>query len=81
MKKNQDRIVSIDAMNRFMETISTATEHKIMKAFPEAGNHVIGSLYWNPKWSNVENEIIFFLENVMKMPARVRQIDNTLFGK
>ena len=66
-EENKDEIVSIPAMKGFMEEISTPEEQRQFLAFPKAGNHVIGSVYWNPNWENVAAAIDEFIENVMEI--------------
>ncbi len=65
-EKEQDQVVSVDAMLKFKSAISTPPSMIEFDAFPEAGNHVIGSSYKTSDWPQVRDEILTFIHNIYK---------------
>jgi hypothetical protein len=57
-------------MKEMFEQISTPAAMKREKAFPNAGDHVIGSSITSGDWEGVLFSTIDFLENVVKIPAK-----------
>ena len=66
-EKEQDHIVSIEAMQGFFDSIRTAREKKVRKAFPNAGHHVIASRFRSRAVEEVRSEVFRFAENVLGM--------------
>ncbi len=66
----QDNVVSVPKMKEMFEQISTPAAMKREKAFPNAGDHVIGSSITSGDWEGVLFSTIDFLENVVKIPAK-----------
>ncbi len=67
---SQDMVVSVPKMKEMYEQISTPTAMKMEKAFPNSGDHVIGSSITSGDWEGVLFSTIEFLENVVKTPAK-----------
>jgi pimeloyl-ACP methyl ester carboxylesterase len=68
-EEEQDQVVSVDAMLEMYDQLGTAGELKEKAAFPEAGNHVISSVYRSSDWLGVYEESANFLEEVMRLPV------------
>jgi pimeloyl-ACP methyl ester carboxylesterase len=66
----QDLVVSVPKMKEMYEQISTPVDLKREKAFPNSGDHVIGSSITSGDWEGVLFSTIDFLENVVKIPAK-----------
>lgn len=66
----QDMVVSVPKMQEMFGQISTPAALKREKAFPNAGDHVIGSSITSGDWEGVLFSTIDFLENVVKIPAK-----------
>lgn len=62
---SQDKVVSVPRMLDFYDQISTPTEHKRIKAFPNAGRHVITSYVFSEDLENVQVEAYRFAEEVL----------------
>ena len=56
----QDPVVSVEAMLDFKSTIKTAEDDMEFEAF-ETGDHVLGSIYKNEGWKDVQNEVLDFI--------------------
>lgn len=67
-EENQDNVVSVPAMLKMYEEISTPPHLKSKEAFPEAGDHVIASSITSSDWTSVLASSISFLEHVAKVP-------------
>ncbi|QDH79683.1 alpha/beta hydrolase [Echinicola soli] len=68
-KELQDHVVSVPAMIEMYQQISTPKSQKEKVAFPESGNHVIGSSITSGDWEGVLQSSIDFLENVVNVPV------------
>ena len=66
----QDDVVSVPKMKEMFEQISTPAAMKREQAFPNTGDHVIGSSITSGDWEGVLFSTIDFLENVVKIPAK-----------
>lgn len=66
----QDDVVSVPKMLEMFDQISTPPAMKREEAFPNAGDHVIGSSITSGDWEGVLFSTIDFLENVVKIPAK-----------
>ena len=64
-EENQDRVVSVPAMLDMYDAVSTSETLKRKQAFPESGDHVIGSEITSGDWKGVLNASVDFLENVV----------------
>lgn len=61
----QDQVVSVEAMLHMYDQLSTPLEKKTKVAFPNAGNHVISSVYRSGDWLGVYEASATFLEDVI----------------
>lgn len=64
-KENQDQTVSVDAMLDMFDELGTLPNQKVKKAFPEAGDHVIGCELTSGSVEEVISETIRFGEGVL----------------
>lgn len=74
-QEKQDNVVSVPKMKEMFQEISTPEALKREKAFPKAGDHVIGSSITSGDWEGVLFSTIDFLENVVKIPAKEQYQD------
>jgi esterase/lipase len=63
----QDDVVKVDAMFKMFDHLGTPSDQKVKKAFPEAGNHVIGCEITSDAYEEVVAETIKFAEEILKM--------------
>lgn len=68
-KENQDNVVSVPAMMEMYKGVKTPDSLKKKQAFPEAGDHVIGSSITSGSWQEVLDASIDFLENTVHIPV------------
>jgi len=68
-EEHQDHVVSIPAMFEMFESVHTPENLKVKAAFPEAGDHVIGSSITSGQWEDVLESSIDFLENTVGIPV------------
>jgi glycerophosphoryl diester phosphodiesterase/esterase/lipase len=61
----QDEVVSVSAILKMFDNLGTSANKKVKKAFPEAGNHVIGCDLRSKDWENVYNQTVAFIDNVI----------------
>ena len=66
-EKEQDNTVSVPAMLKMYEELSTPAGLKQKIAFPEAGAHVIASYIRSKDWLGVERETDKFLSDIVKL--------------
>lgn len=66
-EKNQDDVVSVDAMLDMYEQLGTPDSLKVKVAFPESGHHVIGSYLTSNDLDAVRVYTFEFLEGVMEL--------------
>lgn len=66
----QDMVVSVPKMKEMYEQVSTPASMKREKAFPNSGDHVIGSSITSGDWEGVLFSTIDFLENVVSIPPK-----------
>lgn len=66
----QDMVVSVPKMKEMYEQVSTPASMKREKAFPNSGDHVIGSSITSGDWEGVLFSTIDFLENVVNIPPK-----------
>lgn len=66
-EKEQDNTVSIPAMLKMFDELSTPAELKQKVAFPNAGAHVIASYIRSKDWQSVERETDKFLTDKVKL--------------
>jgi len=62
-EKQQDQVVSVEAMLDFKDHIATPDEKVLFQAFSNVGNHVIASKYKTDHWKEVEDGIWEYLES------------------
>lgn len=62
---NQDNVVKVDAMLKMFEQLGTDNDEKLKKAFPEAGNHVIGCEMTSGSYTKVIDETVKFGEEIL----------------
>lgn len=63
----QDPVVRVDAMLKMFNKLGTKTELKRKIAFPNAGNHVLGSYLTSQDLLSVEKAIDSFASNILKI--------------
>lgn len=59
---NQDQVVKVDAMLKMFDQLGTPESLKQKVAFPEAGDHPIGSKLFSKQWQDVEAASFKFAE-------------------
>lgn len=67
----QDGVVSVPAMLEMYDALGTPDSLKVKKAFPNAGNHVIGSYIRSGDWNGVFHETDRFLQNVVHLQPKL----------
>tara|TARA_R110002049_G_scaffold73909_10_gene190931 strand:+ start:4119 stop:5882 length:1764 start_codon:yes stop_codon:yes gene_type:complete len=61
-EKEQDQVVSVDAILKMYDGLGTSFDKKKKVAFPKAGNHVIACDLRSNDWENVYNETVAFID-------------------
>jgi esterase/lipase len=61
-EENQDKVVKVDAMLKMFDELGTPENMKQKVAFPEAGDHPIGSKLFSKSWQDVERASFTFAE-------------------
>ena len=61
-EENQDKVVKVDAMLKMFDELGTPENMKQKVAFPEAGDHPIGSKLFSKAWQDVEKASFVFAE-------------------
>lgn len=61
-EENQDKVVKVDAMLKMFDELGTPENLKQKVAFPEAGDHPIGSKLFSKAWQDVEKASFVFAE-------------------
>ncbi|SIN72274.1 alpha/beta hydrolase [Algoriphagus halophilus] len=69
-EQEQDFVVSVPKMLEMFDQLGTPETLKRKAAFPDAGDHVIGSSITSGDWEGVLFSTIDFLENVAKVPSK-----------
>ena len=64
-EEEQDQVVSVSAILKMFDGLGTSANEKVKKAFPEAGNHVIGCDLRSKDWQSVYNETVAFIDDVI----------------
>lgn len=67
---HQDQVVSVPAMQQMASQLGTSPLYRRVVAFPEAGDHVIGSEILSNDWQGVLRESSDFLKEVVGLPAQ-----------
>ena len=67
---HQDETVRVDAMLDMFDELGTLPDQKVKKAFPEAGDHVIGCVLTSGSVDEVITETIRFGEGIMGLERR-----------
>ncbi len=70
-EEEQDKVVSVKAMQEMFTQLGTVKERKTEIPFPEAGDHVICSDFDSKDIAGVERETFKFCEEVLKMKVVV----------
>ena len=65
----QDTVVSVDALLEMFDQLGTPESKKVKMAFPEAGDHVIGSPLTSNAVDEVRQATIAFFDNVLQVKA------------
>jgi len=79
-EEEQDPVVSVAAMLEMYDQLGTPSSLKRKVAFPEAGNHVISSVYRSGDWQGVYEASADFLEEVMHLnPVVEMVVDSTQY--
>ncbi len=68
--KEQDFVVSVPKMQEMFGQLGTPENKKKEMAFPNSGDHVIGSSITSKDWEGVLFATIDFLENVAHVPSK-----------
>jgi pimeloyl-ACP methyl ester carboxylesterase len=68
-KIHQDSTVKVSAELAMFDELGTPATLKYKQAIPEAGTHVIGSSIRSHDVAGVENGIVHFLSDIMRLPA------------
>ncbi len=66
-ENEKDNIISVEAIQRFSELISTSKQQIRIVPISEGYGHVISSKYMNDKWEATQNEIFDFAEEVLHL--------------
>ena len=61
-EENQDKVVKVDVMLKMFDELGTPENMKQKIAFPEAGDHPIGSKLFSKSWQDVEKASFTFAE-------------------
>lgn len=69
-EEEQDKVVSVDAMQDMFNRISTPENLKRKRAFPEAGRHVLCSKHATHDYSGVMEETFKFAEEVLGLQPK-----------
>lgn len=69
-EKEQDPVVSVDAMKKMFTEVGTSKKNKKMVPVPNTGNHVIASPIQSKDIISVEKETADFLKTVMQLPKQ-----------
>ncbi|WP_026750877.1 carboxylesterase [Sediminibacterium sp. C3] len=69
-EKEQDPVVSVDAMKKMFAEVGTSEKNKKMVPVPNTGNHVIASPIQSKDIISVEKETADFLKTVMQLPKQ-----------
>ena len=81
-EEEQDQVVSVEAMLQMYDQLGTPLEKKLKTAFPNAGNHVISSVYRSGDWLGVYKASENFLEEIVGLEAvQPLNIDSTAYRK
>lgn len=64
---NQDKVVKVNAMKEMFTALATDSMHKTAIAMPNTGDHVLASPIKSGDVQGVENEIVKFLKEVVKL--------------
>lgn len=68
-EENQDKVVSVPAMLRMFDALSTPEDKKYKVALPATKDHVIASYVMSEDWESVQKESIAFLEKILRTNA------------
>ena len=68
-EENQDKVVKVDAMLKMFDELGTPENLKQKVAFPEAGDHPIGSKLFSKSWQDVEKASFTFAEEKLGLKA------------
>jgi esterase/lipase len=66
-EENQDKVVSVVAMQEMFEQLGAPQYLKRKLSFPTANTHVIATSFLSDAWQNVEAESIKFMREIVKM--------------
>ncbi len=66
-EENQDKVVKVDAMLKMFNKLGTPENLKQKIAFPEAGDHPIGSKLFSKSWQDVEKASFTFAEEKLRI--------------
>jgi len=68
-EENQDKVVKVDALLKMFDELGTPENLKQKVAFPEAGDHPIGSKLFSKSWQDVEKASFVFAEGKLGLTA------------
>lgn len=66
-EENQDPVVSVAAMEKMFNMVSTPAELKRFQKFPDANAHVIASKLRSKSYEFIENEVFKFADEILKL--------------
>ncbi len=66
-EEEQDHVVSVPKMLEMFDELGTPADKKRKVAFPEAGEHVIGSYIRSNDWQGVLEETDLFMREILRM--------------
>lgn len=68
---HQDKTISVSAAKEMFQNLGTPDSLKVAQAFPNAGEHVIGSYITNKNWRKVRDATFKFAEEVLQLKPLV----------
>jgi esterase/lipase len=71
-EENQDKVVKVDAMLKMFDELGTPENMKQKVAFPEAGDHPIGSKLFSKSWQDVEKASFTFAEEKLGLKSGIK---------
>ena len=69
-ENNMDKIISIAAINNYIEQCGTPSNELKVIPFADGYGHVISSVYMNKNWKSVQDSIFAFTEKVLRLSPR-----------
>lgn len=73
-EEKKDNIISIDAIKKYENTISSDPAEVTVIPFSQGLGHVISSSYMNPHWKTVQDSIFVFAEQTLQMQPTLNEL-------